>query len=308
MAGTQKLKALLPWARAPLLCSAPMLNAATPRLAVQVSSAGGVGFIAAGTSFDGLDQSLTEIGSLLQKQDPVIECREGILPIGVGFQSWSVDVDIAVKAIKKHVPAIAWLFAPNDVRHYRHWAQELRAASEGRTSIWIQVGSVQEALQATRVAKPDVLVLQGADAGGHGLCHAGSVLTLVPETLEALAANGICDVPVLAAGGLVEGRGMAAAVALGACGAVMGTRFLAASEAGIAKGWQREILITQDGGVTTTRSTLCDRLKETRGWPEHYDGRNIVNKGHEDEANGMPDHEQIEIYKSELRTGDEAWG
>ena len=285
-----------------------MLNAATSQLAVQVSCAGGVGFIAAGTTFEGLDKKLTEITTLLQDHSTLVKGAKQTLPIGVGFQCWSLEVDVAVKAIKKHAPAMAWLFAPNDVGDCRHWAQELHAANQGRTSIWIQVGSVQEAMQAMQAAKPDVLVLQGADAGGHGLRQSGSVLSLVPETLDMLASNGMSDVPVLAAGGLVNGRGVAAAVALGACGVVMGTRFLAATEAGIPEGWQQDILRTNDGGVTTTRSTLCDRLKETRGWPEHYDGRAIVNKGHEDEANGMPDHEQVEVYKTELEAGDEAWG
>ena len=119
---------------------------------------------------------------------------------------------------------------------------------------------------------------------------------------------GVTDIPILAAGGIVDGRGMAGALSLGAVGAVMGTRFLAAQEAGIARGWQREILRTQDGGVSTTRSTLCDRLKETVGWPPWYDGRMIANRGHVDEREGLPDHEHVAIYKQELSQGDEAWG
>ena len=302
------LRAAYPWVKAPLLASAPMLGAATPELAVSVSRAGGVGFIAGGTKFETLDKALNDVSSLLDSFDRSVPCVPGTLPIGVGFQNWSCDISIAAAAIRKHVPAIAWLFAPSHVDELRNWSQELRAASEGKTRIWIQVGSVQEARQAVELAKPDVLVLQGTDAGGHGLSQSASVISLIPETLDVLAANGTTNTSILAAGGIVEGRGMAGALALGAAGAVMGTRFLAAEEAGIARGWQREILRTSDGGVSTTRSTLGDRLRETVGWPPSYDGRMIVNRAHADEIAGLPDHEQIAIYKQELSQGDEAWG
>ena len=294
--------------KAPLLASAPMLGAATPELAVNVSRAGGIGFVAGGTKFETLDKTLNHVSSLLASDGRSIPRSRGTLPIGVGFQNWSCDIGVVTAAIRKHVPAIAWLFAPSHVHELRKWSQELRAATEGKTRIWIQVGTVQEARQAVELAEPDVLVLQGTDAGGHGLSQSASVISLVPETLDVLEANGITNLPVLAAGGIVDGRGMAGAIALGAAGAVMGTRFLAAHEAGIAPGWQREILRTRDGGVSTTRSTLCDRLKETVGWPPWYDGRMIVNKGHADEEAGLPDHEHVAIYKQELSRGEEAWG
>lgn len=86
------------------------------------------------------------------------------------------------------------------------------------------------------------------------------------------------------------------------------TRFLAAKEAGIAKGWQNEIIRVKDGGTTTKRSTLCDRLKETVGWPEHYDGRAVVNKGHLDEEAGLSDAENVRLYKEELKRSDQIWG
>ena len=116
------------------------------------------------------------------------------------------------------------------------------------------------------------------------------------------------DIPVLAAGGITEGRGVAGALALGASGVVMGTRFLAATEAGIPQGWKNEITRLADGGASTTRSTLCDRLKETKGWPAWYDGRAAVNRGHEDEEAGMCDEDNVARYKEEAAKGDESWG
>jgi nitronate monooxygenase len=306
------LTKLHPWLQTPLLVSAPMLNAATPALAAAVSLAGGIGFIAAGTKLESLDESLNNVSSLLRaaNRSPKheLETVADTVPIGVGFQLWGCKLSMAVAAMSKHKPAIAWLFAPTHTEEFASWAEGLRRATGGQTRIWIQVGSVAEARQAVELAEPDVLVVQGADAGGHGLAKSASVVSLVPEVLDMLEAVNRPGIPVLAAGGITEGRGVAAALALGASGVVMGTRFLAAQEAGVAKGWQNEIVRASDGGRSTNRSTLCDRLKETEGWPACYDGRAIENKGHEDERRGMPDHENVALYKSELTKGDSAWG
>lgn len=305
---TSTLTKLHPWIHTPLIVSAPMLNAATPALAAAVSLAGGIGFIAAGTKLETLDSSLNEVSSLLGPKFEAKGLADTRLPIGVGFQLWGCKLDVAVAAVGKHKPAIAWLFAPTQTGDFASWAGGLRRASGGTTRIWIQVGSVAEAKRAVELAAPDVLVVQGSDAGGHGLAKSATVVSLVPEVLDMLGSVHRPDIPVLAAGGITEGRGVAAALALGASGVVMGTRFLAAQEAGIAKGWQKEIIRTSDGGRSTNRSTLCDRLKETEGWPACYDGRAIENKGHEDERRGMPDRENIKLYKSELTLGDSAWG
>jgi nitronate monooxygenase len=288
-----------------------MLNAATPALAAAVSRAGGIGFVAAGTKLETLDESLSNVSSLLGTGtglQPGVKALAEPLPVGGGFQLWSCKLSMAVAAVERHRPAIAWLFAPTRTEDLAGWAEGLRSVSGGRTRIWIQVGSVAEAKRAVELAKPDVLVLQGSDAGGHGLSKSASVVSLVPEVLDMLESVDRAEIPVLAAGGITEGRGVAAALALGASGVVMGTRFLAAREAGVAKGWQNEIVCASDGGRSTNRSTLCDRLKETEGWPACYDGRAIENKGHEDEKNGMPDHENVALYKSELAAGDSAWG
>ena len=195
-----------------------MLGAATPALAVNVSGAGGVGFIAGNTKSDALDKALSEVAAIVKAEKSPIRCPPNTLPIGVGFQNWNCDLKVASNAIAKYLPAVAWLFAPTHTEDFRTWSQELRAASKNRTQIWIQVGSVREATEAVRLTKPDVLILQGTDAGGHGLAQSAGVVSLVPETLDALSTIGASDIPVLAAGGIVEGRGVAAALALGAQG------------------------------------------------------------------------------------------
>ena len=136
------LREAYPWVKAPLLASAPMLGAATPLLAVNVSRAGVVGFIAGGTKFKALHKALNDASSLLDSYGSSISHVRGTLPIGVGFQIWSCDISMAAAAVRKHLPAIAWLFAPSHVDELRNWSQELRAASEEKTRIWIQVGSV----------------------------------------------------------------------------------------------------------------------------------------------------------------------
>lgn len=298
----KRLTHLYPWLKTPVIASAPMLGAATPSLAANVTNAGGIGFIAGGTNLDSLNKNLEETASLLPARS-----AGNSLPIGVGFQLWGCKLDVAVAAITRHRPAIAWLFAPKEIEELGTWSAALREAGNGKTHIWIQVGSVAEAKKAVEIAEPEVLVVQGSDAGGHGLADSASVISLIPEVQDLLASLGK-PTPVLAAGGIVDGRGVAGALALGAAGVVMGTRFLAAKEAGIAKGWQQEVLRVDDGGRTTNRSTLCDRLKETKGWPEVYNGRAVANQGHVDEERGMSDQENVAKYKEELKQGDAAWG
>jgi nitronate monooxygenase len=233
-----------------------------------------------------------------------LEC----LPVGIGFQNWDCKINVALEATERHKPSAVWLYAPKRTGDLKEWARELRSVSDGKVSIWIQVGTIKEAIDVVDAASPDVLVIQGTDAGGHGLARSASIISLLPEVADALTANGLQHLPLLAAGGIMDGRGVAAALCLGATGAVMGTRFLAAEEAGIPRGWQRELLRAVDGGISTGRSTLCDRLKTTVGWPAQYDGRALLNKGHQDEKAGMADEENVRLYKEELKRGDDAWG
>ncbi len=101
--------------------------------------------------------------------------------------------------------------------------------------LWIQqVVDLREAEQAL-AAGADVIVAQGGEAGGH--CGSVGTMVLVPQVVDAAG-----DVPVVAAGGIADGRGLAAALALGAQGVSMGTRFLASTELGIAEEWKRRVV------------------------------------------------------------------
>lgn len=306
-----------PWTKAPVVCNAPMLNIAAPPLAQAVSEAGGLGFIAAGLDVSSLEDKLRSAQRLAQESlSPKIQehhARTGILPVGVGFINWGADLEASVAAFAKYTPCAAWLFAPRVLPgDLKPWVQRVRAVTAGKTQIWVQVGTVAEAVDVVREVGPEVLVVQGADAGGHGLARSASVVTLVPEVLDALAgkvgADGKSPV-IMAAGGITDGRGLAASLALGASGAVMGTRFLACEEASVARGYQAEILRASDGGCSTVRSTVYDRVRGILGWPERYNGRGVINQSYVDAVeNGLSDEENTRLYNEETKKGDDGWG
>ncbi|KIW20761.1 hypothetical protein PV08_01339 [Exophiala spinifera] len=296
-----------PWTSpdVPLVVSAPMMKITLGSHAVSVSSSGGLGFLAGGFDLTPLANDLAEAAEFAKAQE--VPLHNGCLPIGVGFQNWGSDLQLALEAIKKHPVAAVWFFAPKQLSDLLEWAREIRTATENKTKIWIQVGTVSEALEVAKTAKPDVLVVQGADSGGHGLAHRASLLTLLPETVDALAEEGI-KIPIVAAGGIMDGRGSAAVLALGADGVALGTRFLAAKEAVIAKGYQDEVLRVSDGGVSTAASTIYDVVRNIHGWPQTYNGRGVVNRTYQDAKHGMSNEENVQLYKKAMQQGDSGWG
>jgi enoyl-[acyl-carrier protein] reductase II len=106
-----------------------------------------------------------------------------------------------------------------------------------------QVHTVEQARAAVALGV-DAIIAQGSEAGGQGMVASAGTLTLVPQVVD--AAGGI---PVLAAGGVADGRGLAAVLAAGGDGANVGTRFLASEEAAAAPGWKQAILDAESEGV-----------------------------------------------------------
>jgi enoyl-[acyl-carrier protein] reductase II len=100
-----------------------------------------------------------------------------------------------------------------------------------------QVTTVQQAYQAAE-SGVDIIIAQGSEAGGYGGTIAGSVL--IPQVVDAVS-----PVPVVAAGGVADGRGLAAALILGAQGVNIGTRFLASTEAPISMDWKKAIVAAE---------------------------------------------------------------
>ncbi|OQE82046.1 hypothetical protein PENNAL_c0038G01987 [Penicillium nalgiovense] len=123
------------------------------------------------------------------------------------------------------------------------------------------------------VCRPDALALQGVDAGGHEHGNGASIVSLIPEVADALSDLGIYYLPLIAAWGIVDGRGCAFAFALGASGIVMGTRFLAAKNASVPAVYRDAIFEASDGGETTARSRVFDEIWGPNVRPKKYDGR-----------------------------------
>jgi NAD(P)H-dependent flavin oxidoreductase YrpB (nitropropane dioxygenase family) len=162
-----------------------------------------------------------------------------------------------------------------------------------------QVQTVAQAKQAA-TAGVDVIIAQGGEAGG----HTGSVATmaLVPQAVD--AAHGV---PVLAAGGIADGRGLVAALALGAQGVVMGTRFVAAEESRPSAHQHRERILaaTADDTIWTDVFDIIDGIPWP--WPEWIHGRTIRTP-FADEWHGRETElrEQIAAIRAESTTAHEA--
>jgi nitronate monooxygenase len=197
--------------------SAPMASNAAAQLAAAVSEAGGLGMIG-GTSPDGADWLRTQIREVRARTSQ---------PFGVGFiSSFPGLEELIAVALEERVPVLAHSFA--DPSPY------IGAAHDAGARVLVQVQSVAQARTAAR-AGADAIAAQGSEAGGH-TGYSGT-LSLVPAVI-----NAVPGVPVLAAGGIADGRGLAAVLMLGAEGAWIGTRF-AASRESITADWAKEQIV-----------------------------------------------------------------
>jgi nitronate monooxygenase len=296
-----------PWVSSPFVVSAPMKVMSGPALAVAVSRAGGLGFIGPGAKTQDMNDDLEKASALIQGAANSIRTTNSALPVGVGYQLWADDLNVAVAAIEKYKPCAAWLYAPRQgPNDYDEWSRKIRIASP-ETQIWIQIGTLKEAKQLLQITeRPDVVVVQGAESGGHGRTNDGmGLMSLFPEVADAMASS---QIPLFAAGGIADGRGVAAALCLGASGAVMGTRFLAASETRISRGYQNEVVRASDGAASTTRTHLYNHLRGTFGWPEEYSPRTIWNKSFVEQQQGKSFEELKELHDEAAKGGDKGWG
>ena len=173
--------------------------------------------------------------------------------VGVGLLGWRIDeepglLELAIEA----KPAAISISAGDSARH----AARVREAG---IPLFVQVGSAE----AARAAIADFVVAQGDDAGGHARADVGT-LPLLEAVLAAV------DVPVLAAGGIASGRGLAGVLAMGAAGAWIGTRFAATVEARGSDEKKRRLLAARETDTVRTRAyDVAERL----GWPPEIPGR-----------------------------------
>lgn len=279
----------LPWVQFPFISNAPMGGVAGSRLAVAVTRAGGLGQIGFTGSPRLLENELAFARSQLQSDESEHKIEHSTqVPVAAGIIVFGAPMEAFVSVIARHKPAVVWLsFAT--VAEFQQWTIAIRQQSP-LSKVWIQIGSVRAALEAAR-CQPDALVLQGSDAGGHGHESGASIVSLIPEVADSLQNTGNYHIPLIAAGGIMDGRGAAAALVLGASGIVMGTRFLGAEEAEIPEDFRTLILEASDGGESTGRSRAFDAMWGPNIWPEMYDGRCLKNSMYQMVKDGLSDDE-----------------
>lgn len=261
-----------------------MSGFAGPALAHAVYKAGGIGFLGGLPDISALRKSLEDVTELVTgSRTPEANAT---LPVGLGALMFAQNLEEVVALISEFRPIAVWLFAAHEDVDFARWTEEIRKVSR-KTKIWIQIGSVTKAVQLAESCKPDVLVLQGADAGGHGGEKGAGVISLIPETLYALGKMGLNNMSIVAAGGISDGSAVAAALTLGADGVVMGTRFLAAEETTVHPAYQSAILDTEDGGQTTVRAKVFDELAGPSIWPRDFDGRALIAQSYKDHIKGI---------------------
>lgn len=228
------------------ILSAPMGFIAGGKLAAAVTQAGGLGFIGGGYGDeDWLKREFTEAGNG---------------PIGCGFITWSLaQKPDLLKLALAHAPA-GLMLSFGDLAPF---AETIKRAG---VPLICQVQTLAHAREAV-AAGADVIVAQGGEAGGHGGSRA--TLTLTPEIADYLRVAAP-ETLLVAAGGIADGRGLAAALMLGADGVLIGSRFMVSAEALTPPGF-RDALLTADGDATI-KTTVLDVVR-SYDWPPAFSGR-----------------------------------
>jgi nitronate monooxygenase len=228
---------------------APMDVIAGARLVTAVSEAGGFGILGGG------------YGEQAWLERETAKLKQCTAPFGVGFITWSLAkrpelLDIALNARPR---AITLSFGDP-----KPFAPRIKAAGA------LLICQVQDEHMAQMAldAGADILVAQGTEAGGHGASR--TTLDIVPAIVDLAAGR----VPVVAAGGIGDGRGLAAMMMLGASGVLLGTRFYASQEADGADEAKKIICAAKSG--STVRSIIFD-LSRNNVWPAPFNGRCLIN-------------------------------
>ncbi len=226
---------------------APMGSAAGGKLAAAVTHAGGLGLVGSGYA------------------DAAAVSRElvaaGNARVGVGFITWALDAKPKALRVALDARPAAIMLSFGDPEPY---AGAIRDAG---SRIICQVQTMAQAEQAVRLGV-DVIIAQGRDAGGHSGTTRGT-MGFVPAVVDIAG-----SIPVVAAGGIADGRGLAAALGLGAAGVSMGTRFTATRECLWDEAMKSQVIGA--GGDQTAQTRVFDIVRGAP-WPAHYPGRALRN-------------------------------
>ncbi len=225
---------------------APMAGVSGGALAAAVSGAGGLGLIGGGYGdADWLEREFDAAG----------DAR-----IGVGFITWSLARQPQLLDLVLNRNPAALMFSFGDFKPF------LPRIRDEQTKFIVQVQTLDQAREAAD-AGVDAIVAQGTEAGGHGGNRA--TLPFVPAVVD--IAKGI---PVIAAGGIADGRGLAAALALGASGVLCGTGFFASDES-LADNQAKQAAVSGSGD-DTERSSVFDMARGL-DWPSDWNLRTMRN-------------------------------
>jgi len=228
---------------------APMDLIADGRLVAAVNAAGGFGILGGGYG---------EEKWLMRELDVLDRSKARF---GVGFITWSMAkqprlLDIALE--RRPVAVMLSFGSP---------VSFIDRIKRTGTIVICQIQSVAHAKEAV-AAGADILAAQGTEAGGHGALR--GLVTLVPEIADVVGTR----TPIVAAGGIADGRGLAAALMLGAAGVLMGTRFYATRESAGAQAAKERIRAAS--GDDTVRSIVFD-ISRRNVWPAPFTGRCLRN-------------------------------
>lgn len=229
--------------------SAPMDVLAGARLVAAVSGAGGFGILGGG------------YGDKAWLEQETAKLKPSSAPFGIGFITWSLAkrpelLDIALAARPRAI-----MLSFGDPQPF---ASRVKAADALLICQVQDEGMAKQALDAGA----DILIAQGSEAGGHGASR--TTIDIVPATVDLAAGR----VPVVAAGGIGDGRGLAAMMMLGASGVLLGTRFYASQEADGADEAKKRICAAKSG--SSVRGIIFD-LSRNNVWPAPFTGRCLVN-------------------------------
>jgi nitronate monooxygenase len=226
---------------------APMGSAAGGKLAAAVTHAGGLGLVGSGyASTTAIRNELAEAGNAR---------------VGIGFILWALERNPAALDVALEARPAAIMLSFGDPTPFTGQIKEAGC------KIICQVQTLAQAKEAAD-AGADIIIAQGRDAGGHSGTTRGT-MGLVPAVVDAVA-----PIPVVAAGGIADGRGLAAALALGAAGVSMGTRFTASRESLWDPAMKAAAL--EAGGDQTMQTRVFDIVRGAP-WPSIYPGRALRN-------------------------------
>ena len=228
-----------------------MASATSTTMVVSVSEAGGLGILGVtGLSIARIHEEIASIKRITDK------------PFGINYLLFKTDDDTFFDTIKDKIPivSLAWARPDQDLRIY------FNKAHDAGSLVIYMAGDISESVRAAE-AGADIVVAQGTEGGGH--VRSISTFTLIPMVVDAVK-----PCPVLAAGGIADGRGLAAALALGAEGVLLGTRFLATEEAPIHKNYKEAIV--KSTGNDTILTHIPDLISGTT-WPGGGSARALQN-------------------------------